>query len=111
MQRASIMTLRAIFLRHGSIFSSKQWFIILKEVLVPAIETSITFDKSAIISIVSESPVESNLEFLSQSLPLPPPMDDEGLQKFARAAQNEERYEFQLCRDCLRSSHVFGFLC
>ena len=39
-QRASIMTLRAIFLRHGSVFSTNQWYIILNDMLIPAIKSA-----------------------------------------------------------------------
>ena len=87
--RASIMTLRAIFLRHGSIFSVNQWSVILGKVLVPAIKLAARNDNSAIVTVVSESPAQSSLEFLSQSLPLPPPIDDDGLQKFAQSALEE----------------------
>ena len=40
-------------------------------------------DTSPVMKIISESPSVSNLDFLTEPLPLPPGNDDAGLLKFA----------------------------
>jgi len=89
-QRGSVMTTRAILLRHGKQFSSTQWNVILSNVLIPAIQKAAKSDKSHIIDITSDSPIASSLDFLSNPQPLPPHPDDEGLLKFSYMAQSEE---------------------
>ena len=86
------MTLRAIFLRHGKKFSPNQWLVILDQVLLPSIQAAIKNDCSAIVHVVSDSPTKSILDFMSSNLPLPPPIEDDGLQRFAHKAHEEERY-------------------
>ena len=90
-QRGSVMTMRAILLRHGKRFSPLQWSVILNQVILPSIQTGAEHDKSPVIRISSDSPAVSNIDFLSETLPLPPNSNDGGLIKFARAAQNDER--------------------
>jgi len=80
LQRASIMTLRAILLRHGHQFSVSQWDAILREIIC-AIQCGVESDNSPVTMIVSESPAVSNLDFLSDPLPLPPEPDDVGLNR------------------------------
>lgn len=89
-QRGSAMALRAILLRHGKIFSTPQWSAILNNVILPALQTGAKSDASPVTSITSESPTISSLDFLVEPLPLPPTVDDEGLQKFSAMAQNDE---------------------
>jgi len=82
-QKGSVMTLRAILLRHGHLFSVAQWSVILRHVILPAIQSAVEFDTSPVVNITSESPLVSSVEFLCAPLPLPPRAADEGLQKFA----------------------------
>mmetsp|Transcript_2992 Transcript_2992/g.4104 ORF Transcript_2992/g.4104 Transcript_2992/m.4104 type:complete len:1856 (-) Transcript_2992:123-5690(-) len=89
-QRGSLMTLRAILLRHGSLFSVSQWVVILKQVILPSIQIAAEYDNSQVTKITSESPSVSSLDFLSDPLPLPPDSEDEGLIKFAMLSQSEE---------------------
>lgn len=89
-QRGSVLALRAILLRHGHVFSSEQWSVILKQTLLPSIQVAAESDVSPVIRITSETPFISNLDFLAESPRLPPPNDDEGLTKFAERAQSEE---------------------
>ena len=90
-QRGSVIATRAILLRHGHLFSVNQWRVILNEVLIPAIKKAARNDQSPVVTITSDSPMISNLDFLSNSPPLPPQPDDERLMKFATNAQSEER--------------------
>ena len=90
-QRGSVITMRAILLRHGSTFSTSQWAVILTQVLLPAIQIGAEYDASPVISITSESPAVSSLDFLNDALPLPPTTEDEGLLKFAELAETDER--------------------
>mmetsp|Transcript_31336 Transcript_31336/g.37283 ORF Transcript_31336/g.37283 Transcript_31336/m.37283 type:complete len:1900 (-) Transcript_31336:92-5791(-) len=90
LQRGSVMTLRAILLCHGQHFSAKQWAIILDQTILPAMQKAAENDSSPVTGIISESPTVSNLDFLVDPLPLPPSPDDEGLKKFALAAQSDE---------------------
>lgn len=90
-QRGSVITMRAILLRHGSIFSVSQWSVILRQVILPAIQIGAEYDASPVTTITSESPSVSSLDFLNEALPLPPTTDDEGLMKFAELAETDER--------------------
>ena len=89
-QRGSAMALRAILLRHGMAFSVTQWEAILNNVILPAVQIGAESDSSPVTKISSESPFVSSLDFVGEPLPLPPPQDDEGLQKFATMAQSDE---------------------
>lgn len=89
-QRGSAMALRAILLRHGKAFSVTQWEAILNNVILPAVQIGVESDSSPVTKISSESPSVSSLDFVGEPLPLPPPQDDEGLQKFAAMAQSDE---------------------
>ncbi len=90
-QRGSVITLRAILLRHGHTFSVSQWGVIMNEVILPAMQVAIQTDKTPVTNIISESPIVSNLDFFSEPLALPPPVGNEGLLKFAAAAQSVSR--------------------
>ena len=81
-QRGSTISLRAILLRHGKLFSVAEWSIILQHVILPALQIGAESDSTPVTTIISESPSVSSLDFLGEPLPLPPPCDDEGLQKF-----------------------------
>lgn len=81
-QRGSVMTIRAIFLRHGHVFSADQYRAILKTSILPAILSAVKSDHTAVMDIISESPNVSNLDFLNVPLPLPPPEDDTDLRNF-----------------------------
>ena len=89
-QRGSVMTLRSILLRHGERFSVRQWSVVLRQVILPAFQIAAEYDESQVTRITSESPSVSSLDFLNDSLPLPPPPNDNGLRKFALIAENEE---------------------
>ena len=90
-QRGSIITLRAILLRHGHIFSVSQWGVIMNEVILPAMQIAIQTDDTPVTKIISESPIVSNLDFFSEPLTLPPPVGDEGLLRFGAAAHSFNR--------------------
>ena len=90
-QRGSVITLRAILLRHGHRFSSAQWRVIMNQVILPAMQTAVETDTTPVTKIISESPLVSNLDFFSEPLSLPPSNSDEGLLKFAEAAHNLNR--------------------
>lgn len=90
-QRGSVITLRAILLRHGHRFSASEWTVIMNEVILPAMQKAIETDKTPVTKIISESPIVSNLDFFSEPLTLPPPSDDPGLLEFAAAAQRLSR--------------------
>ena len=87
LQRLSTMTLRVILLCYGENFSVNQWNVILEQAILPSMQRAAENDVSMVTSIISESPTVSNLDFLSDCLPLPPPFDDPGLVMFASAAQ------------------------
>ena len=89
-QRGSTMALRAILLRHGHVFSASQWAAILNNVILPAVQIGAEGDSSPVTNISSESPSVSSLDFVGEPLPLPPPVDDEGLQKFAVMTQSDD---------------------
>eukprot|EP00590_Aulacoseira_subarctica_P004735 CAMPEP_0172421342 /NCGR_PEP_ID=MMETSP1064-20121228/7590_1 /TAXON_ID=202472 /ORGANISM="Aulacoseira subarctica , Strain CCAP 1002/5" /LENGTH=1266 /DNA_ID=CAMNT_0013161687 /DNA_START=1 /DNA_END=3798 /DNA_ORIENTATION=+ len=89
-QRGSAITLRAILLRHGGRFSMSQWNVILKHVILPSIQSAAESDQSPVSYITSESPSVSSLDFVADSLPLPPPPNAEGLIKFAAKAQSDD---------------------
>jgi len=88
-QRGSVITLRAILLRHGQKFSSTQWKAIMNQAILPAMEKAVKSDITPVINIISESPHISNLDFLVEPLQLPPAIDDAGLLAFRIAAQKD----------------------
>jgi hypothetical protein len=81
-QRGSILALRAILLRHGHLFSTPQLTAILRETILPAIQSAAEGDSSHVVAITSESPSISNIDFLASPSPLPPDHSDPELQKF-----------------------------
>mmetsp|Transcript_16189 Transcript_16189/g.23055 ORF Transcript_16189/g.23055 Transcript_16189/m.23055 type:complete len:2231 (+) Transcript_16189:25-6717(+) len=89
-QRASLITLRAILLRHGQCFSVAQWSVILDYVILPAVQIPAAYDVSQVPKIVSETPFVSNIDFLSEPLELPPSPEDSSLLKFSNIARNDE---------------------
>jgi hypothetical protein len=88
-QRGSIMALRAIFVRHGGVFSIPQWEAILRETILPAIQAAAENEMSPVVGITSESPHLSSIDFLADSLPIPPPPIDPGLRKFEVLAMSD----------------------
>jgi brefeldin A-inhibited guanine nucleotide-exchange protein len=95
-QRGSVMTVRAILLRHGHVFSANQWKGILQQSILPSIVIAVESDKTAVMDIVSESPNVSNLDFLCDPLPLPPEECDPDLLKFStliKELQGESKRE------------------
>lgn len=86
-QRSSILAIRAILLRHGSLFSTSQLAVILQETLLPSFKEAAKSDLSPVLSITSESPAMSSLDFLGKPMPLPPAEDDDGLLKFEEVAR------------------------
>ena len=86
-QRGSILAMRAILLRHADIFSLNQLCAILEQTIIPAIQIAVESDVSPVVSITSESPTVSSVDFLVDPMPLPPPKNDEGLNKFEDIAQ------------------------
>ena len=89
-QRGSVLTLRAILLRYGDAFSTNQWEAILKHAIVPAIKKGAKNDRTTVVTITSESPAVTSLDFLADPLHLPPSPDDEGLQGHAHGQVAEE---------------------
>ena len=89
-QRGSVLALRAILIRHGHIFSVTQWEVILRDTILPALQYAAENEVSPVVSITSESPHLSNIDFLADALPVPPPADDPGLKKFEEIAMNNE---------------------
>ena len=81
-QRGSVLTFRAILLRHGNLFSSVQLSAILRETILPAIQFAVERDQSHVITLTSESPSISSIDFLVSPPPLPPSHDDPDLQRF-----------------------------
>lgn len=81
-QRGSILALRAILLRHGELFTTEQLYAILEQTLIPAIQSGAENDFCPVVDITSESPSVSNIDFLVDSPPLPPPPDDIWLMRF-----------------------------
>ena len=89
-QRGSMLAMRAILLRHGALFSKCQLVAILEQTLVPSIQKAAENDHSPVVSITSESPAITGLDFLAGALPLPPPRYDRGLLKFEEVARSVE---------------------
>jgi brefeldin A-inhibited guanine nucleotide-exchange protein len=87
-QRGSVLAIRAILLRHGALFSVEQLVCILQDTIIPSFQKAAENDLSPMISITSESPGISNLDFLAEAMPLPPPIDDPGLLKFEEVARS-----------------------
>jgi hypothetical protein len=81
-QRGSILSLRAILLRHGHLFSTLQLGAILRETVLPAIQFAAEGDQSHVVMLTSESPSISSIDFLVNPPPLPPSHDDPDLQRF-----------------------------
>jgi hypothetical protein len=81
-QRGSILTLRAILLLHGHMFSTPQFGAILRETILPAVQFAAESDRTHVVEIVSESPSVSNIDFLVSAPPLPPDHDDPALRQF-----------------------------
>eukprot|EP00977_Amphora_coffeiformis_P000144 scaffold37_cov159-Amphora_coffeaeformis.AAC.8 len=90
-QRGSILALRAILLRHGHIFSAAQLAAIIEQTIVPAIQAGAESDQSPVVAITSESPAVSSVDFLSESLPLPPPVDDPSLEQFWKELESSSK--------------------
>ena len=91
-QRGSAITLRSILLRYGTLFSANELKAIMKYSILPAIETAAKNDTSPVLKIISESPTVSNLDFLNEPLPFPPPVDDEGLLRFAKESKLDDSH-------------------
>ena len=91
-QRGSVMTLRSILLRHGTSFSANQWKAIIHDSILPAIEMAAKSDTTPVMKIISESPTVSNLDFVTEPQPLPPPVDDEGLRQFAEESKLDDSH-------------------
>jgi hypothetical protein len=91
-QRGSVLALRAILLRHGSVFSDDQLTVVLKETILPSFQEAVENDTSPVTSITSESPSISSLDFLAVPLPIPPDCDDDGLLKFEHVLRQSDRY-------------------
>eukprot|EP00536_Pseudo-nitzschia_multiseries_P007846 jgi/Psemu1/240607/estExt_Genewise1.C_1890031 len=91
LQSGSVLTLRAILLRHKASFSCNQLQAILTDTIIPAFQTAVENDKSSIRSIASDSPSISSLDFLADPLPIPPGSDDSDLLKFASVVQQSDR--------------------
>ena len=87
-QRGSVLAIRAILLRHGSLFSVKELEAILRQTIIPAFKEAAENDQSPVISITSESPVVSSLDFLVEPMPLPPARYDRALLKFEEVARS-----------------------
>lgn len=85
------MTVRAILLRHGYLFSANQWKAVLEQSILPSIAIAVENDKTAVMDIISESPNVSNLDFLCDPLPLPPGESDPALLKFAAVLKGSQR--------------------
>jgi brefeldin A-inhibited guanine nucleotide-exchange protein len=85
-QRGSILALRAILLRHGSAFTINQLSAVLQQTILPSMQRAVESDHSPVVSITSESPTVSSLDFLTDAMPLPPPPTDPGLMKFQEVA-------------------------
>jgi hypothetical protein len=83
-QRASILALRAILLRHADSFSTSQIVAIMKNSIIPYVQRAAENDKSPVVSITSESPLISNIDFLVEAMPLPPDRDDVALRHFEK---------------------------
>ena len=81
-QRGSLLTLRSILLRHGHTFSVEQLAAILRETILPAIQSAAEMDHSHVVTIMSESPSLSSIDFMVSAPPLPPDHDDPDLQRF-----------------------------
>lgn len=90
MQRGSVLAVRSILLRHGTLFSKNQLFAILSQTVCPAIQEAAVMDQSLVIRITSESPAITSLDFLVEPMPLPPPRYDRGLLKFEEVARSVE---------------------
>lgn len=90
-QRGSILALRAIMLRHGHIFSAAQLAAIVEQTIAPAIQAGAESDQSPVVAIRSESPAVSSIDFLSESLPLPPPVDDPSLNQFWKELESSSK--------------------
>lgn len=82
LQRSSVLALRAILLRHGHMFTTAQWAAILEQSFLPAIQDGAKHDVSPVVSMLSECPSVSSIDFLVDALPLPPPPDDDFLNLF-----------------------------
>ena len=92
LQRSSVVALRAILLRHGSCFSESQLRVILTDTILPAFREALEQDDSPVVSIASESPSISSLDFLVDPFPIPPECDDESLVKFEQVSKQSDRY-------------------
>jgi len=67
-----------------------QWNVILKQVFLPSIQSAAESDRSPVTYITSESHSVLFLDFVAESLSLPPGSDAESLMKFAAKAQSDE---------------------
>lgn len=82
LQRSSVMALRAIMLRHGNQFTTEQLHAILKQSILPAIQSGAECDNSPVARILSESPAVSSIDFLVEAPHLPPPPNDISILSF-----------------------------
>ncbi len=89
-QRGSVITLRSILLRYGDTFTPAQWKAMINQSILPSMNKAACDDKTPVVKIISESPSVSNLDFLTEPLPLPPGKDDEGLLNFAKIRNTTE---------------------
>eukprot|EP00538_Stauroneis_constricta_P006079 CAMPEP_0119552528 /NCGR_PEP_ID=MMETSP1352-20130426/5482_1 /TAXON_ID=265584 /ORGANISM="Stauroneis constricta, Strain CCMP1120" /LENGTH=2147 /DNA_ID=CAMNT_0007598771 /DNA_START=318 /DNA_END=6761 /DNA_ORIENTATION=+ len=90
LHRGSVLVVRSILLRQKDAFSVDQMHAIVKQTIMPAIQFAVRNDDSRVVTITSESPAVSSLDFLVESPPLPPPLGDEGLHEFEMEARQAE---------------------
>eukprot|EP00535_Pseudo-nitzschia_heimii_P012093 CAMPEP_0197196342 /NCGR_PEP_ID=MMETSP1423-20130617/32306_1 /TAXON_ID=476441 /ORGANISM="Pseudo-nitzschia heimii, Strain UNC1101" /LENGTH=2211 /DNA_ID=CAMNT_0042650137 /DNA_START=205 /DNA_END=6840 /DNA_ORIENTATION=+ len=87
LQRSSVVALRTILLRHGSCFSDNQLKVVLADTILPAFQEALEQDKSPVVSIASETPSISSIDFLVAPFPIPPECDDDSLIKFQQISR------------------------
>jgi len=91
LQRGSILALRAIFIRHGHLFSNAQLLAVLTQTLMPAIQAGAESDRTSLLNISSESPFVSSVDFLADPPPLPPPADSNLLRLFEASLDSSSK--------------------
>eukprot|EP00934_Nitzschia_sp_Nitz4_P000938 Nitzschia sp. Nitz4//scaffold97_size77645//35123//41576//NITZ4_005518-RA/size77645-processed-gene-0.93-mRNA-1//-1//CDS//3329560656//938//frame0 len=89
-QRGSILALRSVLLRHGALLSKHQLEAVMTQTIIPAVIEAAEIDDSPVVSITSDSPALTSIDFLAMPLPVPPPRYDQGLLKFEEVARGVE---------------------
>ncbi|GMH46541.1 hypothetical protein TrRE_jg2094, partial [Triparma retinervis] len=88
-QRGCACALRAVLLRHGNLFSAKEWRCIVEQSVRPALVRGIRRDGSGVGGLFSRSPLGGELDLVREAPGKVPGEEDERFKRISMQAQSE----------------------